>query len=77
MERTRCRTFSAEAFTAWLRQYDLTYTAAAEALGCSRKSVSNFTEIGAPHYIGLACAAVDLGLDPPMFSALELERDTP
>jgi transcriptional regulator with XRE-family HTH domain len=55
---------SPEALIAWRKRLDLTQTAAAIALGCSRRSLHTWergeTEI--PKYIGLACAAIALGV---------------
>lgn len=48
----------------WRKRHGLTQAAAAEALGCGRRSLqlweNGTNEI--PRYIGLACTAVSLGL---------------
>lgn len=54
------------AFTAWRKRLGMTATAAAEALGCARNSISAW-EIGRakiPLYVALACAAIEAGLKP-------------
>lgn len=55
-----------EAFLAWRKRMNYNQRQAAEALGCSLRSISNW-ESGAsiPKYIALACSAVAMGW-PPM-----------
>lgn len=58
---------TAAALIAWRERLHLTQAAAAEILGCGRRSIQIW-ESGAgriPKYIALACAAVALGISPP------------
>lgn len=50
----------------WRRRLNLTQAAAAAALGCGRRSLQQWEDParpqGVPKYIGLACAALALGI---------------
>lgn len=59
------RQFSGKAFETWLRTNGINHKRAADLLGCSPMSIYNWKRNGAPHYIGLACAALEAGLQPP------------
>lgn len=57
---------TAEALSAWRSRLDLTQAAAADAIGCGRRSWQMW-ETGqspVPKYIALACAAVAKGVKP-------------
>lgn len=53
-----------EALRAWMQANRLTIRQAAAALHVSPTSVQKWLKAGAPHYIGLAVAALAHGLEP-------------
>ena len=55
--------FSPEAFTSWMKRMGINQMTAARILGCSEHKLRRMKNGGAPYYIGLACAALERGLD--------------
>ncbi len=49
-------------FTRWMASHKLNVGAAAEALGVGRNTIPRYMKEGAPKHIGLACAAISMGL---------------
>lgn len=59
-------------FDAWLKRMGWTNTQAGEKLGTSRNSIAVWRTTGAPYYIGIAAAALELGKG----DALNIHRTT-
>ena len=55
--------FSPEAFTSWMKRMGINQMTAARILGCSEHKLRRMKNGGAPYYIGLACAALERGID--------------
>lgn len=53
---------TAHDFTTWMAHRRLNVGAAAEALGVGRNTIPRYMKEGAPKHIGLACAAIAMGL---------------
>ena len=53
---------TAEEFNAWLDHMNISGLEASRKLGAGKDTITNWKRNGAPHYIGLACAALAFGL---------------
>jgi hypothetical protein len=58
------KAMSGDTWRAWLKRTGMKAYIAAEALGISNNSPSNYKAEGAPRTVALACAAIAAGLDP-------------